>query len=96
MTEEPKLPHRLKWGNRTAAKADEAGCLTGIGSAGCTGIKDVPAAGVHGSAADGAGTWSLPPGDLRSVSSGDAFMKKPRAGAYYRYTRPKDTVHEES
>lgn len=51
MTKEPKLPHKLKWGDRTAAKVDEVGYV---------------------------------------------FMKKPRAGAYYKYIRIKDIVHEES
>lgn len=30
MTKEPKLPHRLKWGDRTAAKVDEVEYLIGI------------------------------------------------------------------
>lgn len=37
MTEEPKP----KWGDRTAAGADGAEYLTGIGVAGYTGLKDV-------------------------------------------------------
>lgn len=30
MTKEPKLPHKLKWGDRTAAMVDEVGYLIGI------------------------------------------------------------------
>lgn len=54
MTREPGLPHKLKWGGRTAARAGEAEYPTGIGAAGHTGPKDVVTAGVHESAADGA------------------------------------------
>lgn len=96
MTKEPKLPHKLKWGNRTAAKVDEVGYLIGIRLVGYTGIKDMLIAEVHESVADEVGAWSLPPEDLKSVSNGDVFMKKPRAGAYYKYIRLKDIVHEES
>lgn len=55
MTEEPKLPHKLKRGDRTSAKVDEADYPIGIGLVGCTGLKDVILAGAHGSVADGAG-----------------------------------------
>lgn len=75
MTKEPKLPHKLKWGDRTAARVGEVE--------------------VHESAADEAGAWSMP-GDLKSAGSGDVFMKKPRAGAYYKYIKIKSIVHEES
>ena len=30
MTKEPKLPHKLKWGDRTAARVDEVEYLIGI------------------------------------------------------------------
>lgn len=69
MTEGPKLPHKLGWGGRTAAKAGEAGYLTGIGVAGCTSPKDVITVEVHGSVADGAG-----------AGSGDVSVKKPSRG----------------
>lgn len=36
MNREPKLPHRLKWGDRTAARVDEAEYLIGIGVVGYT------------------------------------------------------------
>lgn len=96
MIKEPRLPHKLKWGDRTAEMADEAGYLTGIRLAGYTSLKDVIIAEVRESVAYGAGAWSLPPEDLKSVSNGDVFMKKPRAGAYYRYIKLKDIVHGES
>lgn len=95
MTKEPKLPHKLEWGDRTAARAGEVEYLIGIGVAGYTGIKDVIIAEVHESVADEAGAWNLPE-DLKSVGSGDVFMKKPRAGAYYKYIGLKEIVHEES
>lgn len=95
MTKEPKLPHRLKWGDRTAARVDEVGYLTGIRVMGYTNLKDVIIVEVHESVADEAGAWSMPE-DLKSVGSGDVFMKKPRAGAYYKYIRLKSIVHEES
>lgn len=41
MTKEPKLPHKLKWGDRTAAGVDGAEYLTGIKAAGYTCLKDV-------------------------------------------------------
>lgn len=93
MAKEPRLPHKLKWGDRTAAKVDEVEYLTGIGLAGYTSLKDVPIAGVHESVADEAGAWNLPE-DLKGTG-GDVFMKKPRVGAYYRYIKLKDVVHEE-
>ena len=96
MTKEPKLPHRLKWGDRAAAVVDEAGYLTGIRIVGYTSLKDVIIAEVHESVADEVGAWGIPPEDLRSASSGDVFMKKPRAGAYYKYIKIKGIVHEES
>ena len=95
MTKEPKLPHKLKWGDRTAAKVDEVEYLIGIRLVGYTGIKDVIIAEVHESVADEVDAWNLPE-DLKSVGSGDVFMKKPRAGAYYKYIKLKNVVHEES
>lgn len=95
MTKEPKLPHKLKWGDRTAARVDEVGYLIGIRLVGYTSLKDVIIAEVHESVAYGVGAWKLPE-DLKSAGSGDVFMKKPRAGAYYKYIRLKDIVHEES
>lgn len=95
MTKEPKLPHKLKWGDRTAARVDEVGYLIGIRIVGYTSLKDMIIAEVHESVADEVGAWSLPE-DLKSVSNGDVFMKKPRAGAYYKYINLKNSVHEES
>lgn len=95
MTKEPKLPHRLKWGDRAAARVDEVEYLIGIRVVGYTSLKDVIIAEVHESVADEVGAWNLPE-DLRSASSGDVFMKKPRAGAYYKYIKLKNIVHEES
>lgn len=95
MTKEPKLPHKLKWGDRTAAMVDEVGYLIGIRVVGYTGIRDVIIAEVHESVAYGVGAWSMPE-DLKSAGSGDVFMKKPRAGAYYKYMKLKNIVHEES
>lgn len=96
MTKEPKLPHKLKWGDRTAARVDEVEYLIGIRIVGYTNLKDVIIAEVHESVAYEVGAWGIPPEDLRSASSGDVFMKKPRAGAYYKYIKLKNIVHEES
>lgn len=96
MTKEPKLPHKLKWGDRTAAKVDEVEYLIGIRVVGYTSLKDVIIAEVHESVADEVGAWSLPNGDLKNALGGDVFMKKPRAGAYYKYIKIKNIVHEES
>ena len=95
MTKEPKLPHKLKWGDRTAAVVDGVGYLIGIRLVGYTSLKDVIIVEVHESVADEVGAWSAPE-DLYSAGSGDVFMKKPRAGAYYRYIKIKDIEHEES
>ena len=95
MAKEPKLPHKLKWGDRTAARVDEVEYPIGIRVVGYTSLKEVIIAEVHESVADEVGAWSLPE-DLKSVSNGDVFMKKPRAGAYYKYIRIKNIVHEES
>lgn len=95
MTEEPKLPHKLKWGDRTAARVDEADYLIGIRVVGYTSLKDVIIAEVHESVADEVGTWRLLPEDLRRDISGDVFMEKPRTGSCYKYIRLKEIVHEE-
>ena len=95
MIKEPKLPHKLKWGDRTTAKVDEVEYLIGIRLVGYTSLKDVIIVEVHESVADGVGAWNMPE-DLKSVGSGDVFMKKPRAGAYYKYIKLKDIVYEEN
>lgn len=96
MIKEPKLPHKLKWGDKTAAVVGEVGYLIGIRLVGYTSLKDVIIVEVHESVAYGVGAWSIPPEDLRRVGRGDVFMKKPRAGAYYKYIKLKNIVHEES
>lgn len=95
MTKEPKLPHKLRWGDRTAAKVDEVEYLIGIRVVGYTSLKGVIIVEAHESVADEVGAWSLPE-DLKSVGSGDVFTKKPRAGAYYKYIKLKNIEHEES
>lgn len=95
MNKGPKLPHKLKWGDRTAARVDEVEYIIGIRVVGYTSLKDVVIAEVHESVADEVGAWCLTE-DLKSVGSGDVFMKKPRAGAYYKYIKLKNIVHEES
>lgn len=79
MTKEPKLPHGLKWGDRTAARVDEAEYLIGIGVVGCTCLKDVIIVEVHECVADEVGAWRLPE-NLRSPSGCEVFVEKPRAG----------------
>jgi hypothetical protein len=99
MTKEPKLPHKLKWGDRTAARVDEVGYLIGIRVVGYTCLKEVIIAEVHESVADEVGAWGLTLEDLESlcsVDSEDVFMKRPRVGAYYKYIKLKNIVHEES
>lgn len=95
MIKEPKLPHKLKWGDRTTARVDEVEYLIGIRVVGYTCLKDVIIAEVHKSVADEVGAWSMPE-DLMIAGSSDVFMKKPRAGAYYKYINLRDIVHEES
>lgn len=95
MNKEPKLPHKLKWGDRTTAKVDEVEYLIGIRLVGYTSLKDVFIAEVHESVANEVDTWSIPE-NLHSVGRSDVFVKKPRAGAYYKHIRLKDIVHEES
>mgnify|MGYP003084180354 CR=1 FL=1 len=70
MTKEPKLPHKLKWGNRTAARVDEVDYLIGIRVVGYTCIEDVIIAEVHESVADEVGAWNLPNGELKSTFGG--------------------------
>ena len=94
MTKEPKLPHKLKWGDRTAARVDEVGYLIGIRVVGYTSLKDVIIVEVHESVANEVGAWSMPE-DLKSAGSGDVFMKKPRAGTCYKYIKIKNIEHEE-
>lgn len=94
MIKEPKLPHKLKWGDRTAAVVDEVGYLIGIRIVGYTSLKDVIIAEVHESVAYGVDAWQLPE-DLKSICN-DVFMKKPRAGAYYKYIKIKNIVNGES
>nr|UWG69606.1 MAG: hypothetical protein [Bacteriophage sp.] len=95
MIKEPKLPHKLKWGDRTAARVDEVEYPIDIRLVGYTFLKDVIIAEVHESVADEVGAWNMPE-DLKSAGSSDVFMEKPRAGAYYKYIILKDIVHEES
>lgn len=66
MTKEPKLPHKLKWGDRTAARVDEVEYLIGIRVVGYTNLKDVIIAEVHESVADEVGAWSAP-GHITSI-----------------------------
>lgn len=97
MTKEPKLPYRLKWGDRTAARVDEVEYLIGIRLVGYTSLKDVIIAEVHEGVADGVGAWSIPEDSkYKGLCGGDVFMKKPRAGAHYKYIKIKNIVHEES
>lgn len=49
---------------------------------------------VHESVADEVGAWHMPE-ELMSIGR-YVFMKKPRAGAYYKYIKIKNIVHEES
>lgn len=95
MIKEPRLPHKLKWGDRTAAKVDEVEYLIGIRLVGYTSLKDVIIVEVHESVADEVDAWSAPE-DLWGGCSSDVFVKKPRAGAYYKYIKLKNIVHEES
>ena len=92
---EPKLPYKLKWGDRTAAVVEEVGYLIGIRVVGYTSLKDVIIAEVHESVAYGVGAWSAPE-DLYSAGSSDVFVKKPRAGAYYKYIKLENIVNGES
>ena len=97
MTKEPKLPHKLKWGAWTAAKVDEVEYLIGIRLVGYTSLKDVFIAEVPESVANEVSAWQLPEDSkYRGLGGCDVFMKKPRAGAYYKYIKLKNIVHEES
>lgn len=92
-----KLPYKLKWGDRTAARADEVGYLIGIRVVGYTSLKDVIMPEVHESVADEVGAWGIPEDSkYRGPGGGDVFVKKPRAGAHYKYIKLKNIVHEES
>ena len=95
MNRKPKLPHKLKWGDRTAARVDEVEYPIGITVVGYTNLRDVVIAEVQGSVAGEVKAWSLPNGSAGTFG-GDVFMKKPRAGAYYKYIDLKSIVHEES
>lgn len=95
MTKEPKLPHKLKWGDRTAARVGKAEYLIDVRLVGYTFLEDVVIVEVHESVADEVGAWSVPE-DLKSVSSAEVFMEKPRVGAYYKYIKLKNIVREES
>lgn len=95
MIKETKLPHKLKWGDRTAARVDGVEYLIGIRVVGYTSLKDVIIVEVHESVANEVGAWSIPE-DSMSADSSDVFMEKPRAGAYYKYIKLKNIVHEES
>lgn len=95
MTREPKLPHGLKWGDRTTARVGEVEYLIGIRLVGYMCLKDVIIVEVHESVADEVGAWRLPE-NLESPSGCEVFVEKPRAGAYYKYIRLKNIVHEES
>ena len=97
MTIEPKLPHKLKWGDRTAARVDEVDYLIGIRVVGYTCLKDVIIVEVHESVADEVGAWGAPEDSkYRDIGDRDVFMKKRRAEAYYKYIKLKNIVHEES
>lgn len=94
MNKEPKLPHKLKWGDWTAARVDEVEYLIGIRLVGYTSLKDVIIVEVHESVADEVGAWTIPKGS--EGIDRDGFMEKPRAGAYYKYIKLKNIVYEES
>lgn len=97
MAKEPNLPHKLKWGDRTSAKVGEADYLIGIRLVGYTSLKDVIIVEVHESVADEVGAWQLPEDSKHRGPGGrDVFMKKPRAGAYYKYIKLKNIVDEEN
>ena len=82
MIKEPKLPYKLKWGDRTAARVDEVEYLIGIRLVGYTSLKDVIIVEVHESVADEVDAWSIPEDTkYRGMGSGDVFMKKPQAGS---------------
>lgn len=76
---EPKLPYRLKWGDRTAARVDKVEYLIGIRVVGYTSLKDVIIVEVHESVADEVGAWQLPK-VLNDPRGSSVFMKKPHAG----------------
>lgn len=94
MIKEPKLPYKLKWGDRTTARVDEVKYLIGIILVGYTSLKDVIIVEVHESVADEVGAWRLTPEDLRRDISGDVFVKKPRTGTCYKYIKIENIEHE--
>lgn len=97
MAKEPKLPYKLKWGDRTAARVDEMEYLISVRVVGYTSLKDLIIVEVHESVADEVGAWSIPEDSkYRGLGGGDVFMKKPRAGARYKYINLKNIVHEKS
>lgn len=96
MDNEPKLPHKLKWGDRTAARVDEVEYLIGIRLVGYTSLKNVIVVEVHSNVADEVGAWELPDGWGVTEISSDVFMVRPKKGAYYKYIDIKNIVHEES
>lgn len=96
MTKEPKLPHKLKWGDRTAARVNEVECPIDIRVVGYTCIEDVIIAEVHKSVADEVNAWNLSGGELKSAFGGDVFMKKPQTGAYYKYIKIGNIVYGEN
>lgn len=94
---EPKLPYKLKWGDRTAARVDEVEYLIDIRVVGYTCLKGVIIAEVHESVANEVGARSMPEDSkYRGIGECDVFMEKPRAGVYYKYIKLKNIVHEES
>lgn len=97
MIKEPKLPHKLKWGDSAVAWVDEVECFIGIGVVGYTSLKDVIIVEVPESVADDVGAWQLPEDSkYRGPGGCGVFMKKPRAGACYKYIKLKNIVHGES
>lgn len=96
MDNEPKLPHKLKWGDKAAAKVAEVEYLISVQIVGYTVIKGVIVVEVHSSVADEVGAWELPDGWGVTEISSDVFMVRPKKGAYYKYIKIKDIVHEES
>lgn len=97
MAKEPKLPHKLKWGDKTAARVDEVEYLIDIRVVGYTCLKDVIIAEVHESVANEVGAWSMPEDSkYRGIGDCDVFMERRRTDAYYKYIKLKNIVHEES
>lgn len=101
MNKEPKLPHKLKRGNRKP-KYFNIGYGPGystqfcwahlVGRVGRLDNKVLCVIEIHPKDAAKVRAWSAP----EDLKSGDTFMEKPRAGAYYKYIKIKNIVHEES